>query len=74
MRETLTEIYDRMTHAGDLRQDAAQRALLPELDRIRAALEDRAGRRKGLLGGLFGKAPDAVRGLYLWGGVGRGKS
>jgi cell division protein ZapE len=74
MSESLTEIYDRMTHAGALRQDAAQRAILPELERIRAALEAGNGRRKGLLGGLFGKAPEMVRGLYLWGGVGRGKS
>ncbi|MCV2867824.1 cell division protein ZapE [Defluviimonas sp. WL0002] len=74
MRETLTQIYDRMTHEGALRQDAAQRALMPELERIRAALEATPTRKKGLLGGLFGKAPEAVRGLYLWGGVGRGKS
>ncbi len=74
MTETLTEIYDRLTHEGDLSQDAAQRAVLPALQRIREQLEDANGRRKGLLGGLFGKAPETVRGLYLWGGVGRGKS
>ncbi|MCB2137544.1 MAG: cell division protein ZapE, partial [Rhodobacteraceae bacterium] len=74
MTETLTEIYDRMTHAGGLKQDAAQRAVLPELQRIRTALEAGAGRRKGVLGGFFGKAPEGVKGLYLWGGVGRGKS
>jgi cell division protein ZapE len=74
MSETLTEIYDRMTHEGGLRQDAAQRAVLPELQRVRAALEAANGRKKGGLGGLFGRQPEAVRGLYLWGGVGRGKS
>ena len=74
MAETLTEIYDRMTHEGDLKQDAGQRALLPELQRIREGLEEGNGRKKGLLGGLFAKAPDGVKGLYLWGGVGRGKS
>jgi cell division protein ZapE len=74
MSDSLTEIYDRMTHEGGLRQDAAQRAVLPDLQRIRAALEEASGRKKGLLGGLFGKAPDPVKGLYLWGGVGRGKS
>jgi cell division protein ZapE len=74
MSDTLTEIYDRMTQEDSLRQDAAQRAILPELQRIRAALEDANGRKKGLLGGIFGKAPEAVKGLYLWGGVGRGKS
>jgi len=74
MSQTLTEIYDQMVHAGALRQDAAQRALIPDLERIRTELEAANGRRKGLLGGLFGKAPEGVRGLYMWGGVGRGKS
>ncbi len=74
MAETLTEIYDRMTHEGGLRQDAAQRAVLPELDRIRFGLEEANGKKRGLLGGLFARAPEPVRGLYLWGGVGRGKS
>ncbi len=74
MSDSLTEIYDRMSHEGELRQDAAQRAVLPELQRIREALEAENGKKKGLLGGLFGKVPEAVKGLYLWGGVGRGKS
>jgi cell division protein ZapE len=30
--------------------------------------------RGGLIGKLFGKKRDATRGLYMWGGVGRGKS
>jgi len=71
--ETLTQIYDRKVAAGDLRPDAAQRAVLPLLQAVRAGLEAGSGRR-GFLGGLFGKAPEPVRGLYLWGGVGRGKS
>ena len=74
MTETLTEIYDRMTHEGGLRQDAAQRAVLTELERIRVELEAATARKPGILGGFFGKAPEAVKGLYLWGGVGRGKS
>ncbi|MEZ5777500.1 MAG: cell division protein ZapE [Paracoccaceae bacterium] len=74
MTGTLTEIYDRMTHEDGLKQDAAQRAILPELQRVREGLEAVDGRKKGLLGGLFGKTPEGVKGLYLWGGVGRGKS
>ncbi len=73
-RESLTDLYDRMAAAGQLRPDPAQRAVLPELDRIRIELEEAAHRKKGFLGGLFGKPPVAPRGLYLWGGVGRGKS
>ncbi|MGB5068226.1 MAG: cell division protein ZapE [Albidovulum sp.] len=74
MSDTLTEIYDRMAHAGELRADPAQRALLPGLERVRRALEETAGRRNGVLGGFFGKEPDMPRGMYIWGGVGRGKS
>ena len=74
MSETLTEIYDRLCREGRLHQDAAQCAVLPELQRIRAALEAGNGKRKGLLNGIFGRQAEAVRGLYLWGGVGRGKS
>lgn len=72
-RESLTDIYDRKVAEGAIRPDAAQRALLPEFDRIRALLEQE-GQKKGFLGGLFGKPPVAPKGLYLWGGVGRGKS
>ncbi len=70
---TLTEIYDRMVHEGVLKPDPAQRAALPSLERIREALEAPAPKR-GLLGGLFAKPPAPITGLYLWGGVGRGKS
>ncbi|MCX8509574.1 MAG: cell division protein ZapE, partial [Rhodobacteraceae bacterium] len=73
-RDTLTRIYDRLTTEGALRPDPAQRAVLPALEHIRAALEESATRKKGFLGGLFGKPPEAPKGLYLWGGVGRGKS
>ena len=74
MNDTLTEIYDRRVAEGQLRPDAAQRAVLPLLQSVRAGLEAQAARKPGLLGGLFAKAPDPVKGLYLWGGVGRGKS
>ncbi|MGB3176365.1 MAG: cell division protein ZapE [Albidovulum sp.] len=74
MSETLTEIYDRMALSGMLRPDAGQRAILPSLERIRTALEAAPERKKGLLSGLFAKPADPVPGLYIWGGVGRGKS
>ena len=57
----------------DWSDDPAQRAVLRELDRIHDALADAP--RSGLLGRLFGRGNgDAVDGLYLWGGVGRGKT
>lgn len=57
---------------GAWTHDPAQQAALAELDRIHDALVDAPG--PGLLGRLFGTAPQGVRGLYLWGGVGRGKT
>ena len=53
---------------GTLYADPAQEAVLPEFERMRAALA--APVRKG----LFKKAPPPPKGLYIWGGVGRGKS
>lgn len=52
---------------GRLKADPAQEAVLPALDRLRADLLDPPR------GGLFRKA-EAPRGLYLWGGVGTGKT
>lgn len=54
--------------SGALTRDAAQESALPALERIRAALAEPVKK------GLFRKAQDPPKGLYLWGGVGRGKS
>ncbi len=70
----LTEIYQRRVAAGELQDDPAQRAALPVLEDIRSHLEHVPTRKRGLLGGLFHKPADVPQGLYLWGGVGRGKS
>jgi cell division protein ZapE len=74
MRQTLTEIYEARVAAGSLRADPAQHAVLPLLEGIRAWLEANATRRVGLFAGLFAKPITPPKGLYLWGGVGRGKS
>ena len=60
--------------AGRWQHDAAQAAALVELDRIHHALRAQDGAARGLFGWLKRSAPDPVRGLYLWGGVGRGKT
>lgn len=62
---------------GEWQDDAAQRAVMAELDRLHQALCAPAAREDGLLARLFSRqkpAPAPVRGLYLWGGVGRGKT
>ncbi|MFN3515875.1 MAG: cell division protein ZapE [Novosphingobium sp.] len=64
--------YDALVAAGELRPDPEQRAAAQRLDRLQQELE--ASLPTGLLGRLMGKKPAPPRGLYLWGGVGRGKS
>lgn len=66
--KSLRDTYEHLIAAGDLRRDTAQEAVMPEFDRIRDALLTPAKK------GFFRKAPDPPLGLYLWGGVGRGKS
>ncbi|MEF9978236.1 MAG: cell division protein ZapE [Thermomonas sp.] len=59
---------------GDWQHDPAQQPALHALDRIHAALQAPAPAR-GLFQRLFGDGPEpAPQGLYLWGGVGRGKT
>jgi len=65
---TVQDIYADRIAAGTLTADPAQEAVLPEFDRMLAALSEPVKR------GLFRKAPEPPKGLYLWGGVGRGKS
>lgn len=66
--QSFPDIYDQKIEDGTLRADPAQEAVLPQFDRIRDAL------MKPQKKGLFRKAPAPPKGLYLWGGVGRGKS
>ncbi len=65
--------YEKLIADGELRADADQRVVAERLAQCQAELE--AVPRKGsLLWRALRKAPDPVRGLYMWGGVGRGKS
>ncbi|MFT3897446.1 MAG: cell division protein ZapE [Thermomonas sp.] len=59
---------------GDWQDDPAQHPALAELDRIHAALIAMP-ERDGFFSKFFSrKDDDAIPGLYLWGGVGRGKT
>ena len=64
--------YEALVAAGELRPDPGQRAAAERLQRVQDELV--AAREPGALAKLFGKGPQRVRGVYLWGGVGRGKS
>ena len=67
---TIQEAYAAKVAAGELSRDPVQEAVLPHFDRVLTELAAPAPK-----GGLFRKAaPRQVKGLYLWGGVGRGKS
>ena len=62
--------YAQLVQAGELRPDPAQQRAVAALERLSQALTSGGG---GLLG-LFGKRRQGPAGVYLWGGVGRGKS
>ena len=63
--------YQELVRAGELKPDPAQERAVVALDRLAAELQDG---RSGLLGKLLGKKRSSLAGVYLWGGVGRGKS
>jgi cell division protein ZapE len=67
----VSAIYQGRIDSGELRPDPAQLAILPEFQRIADGLNAEPVKK-----GLFRRAvpPPAPKGLYLWGGVGRGKS
>ncbi|NJS15080.1 MAG: cell division protein ZapE [Sphingopyxis sp.] len=65
--------YDALVAAGELRPDPEQRAGAARLAKLQQALEERP-QRGSLLWRLTRRKPEAPRGVYLWGAVGRGKS
>jgi cell division protein ZapE len=66
--------YNAMIASGELRADPDQRAGAARLARLQDELETPAP-APGFFGKLLGTRPaPAPRGVYLWGGVGRGKS
>lgn len=69
--------YEARVRAGDIERDPAQEKVVALLDALREELDGYSPARKtAALGWLFGAKPDsaAPKGLYIWGGVGRGKS
>jgi cell division protein ZapE len=69
--------YDALVAAGELKPDPDQAAAADRLDALATQLEAQPKRGSTLwrsLGHMLGRKPEAARGLYLWGDVGRGKS
>ena len=65
--------YQALITAGELRPDPGQAAAAERLTALQEELET-APKKGSLLWRLAGKKPAPPRGIYLWGGVGRGKS
>ena len=59
--------YNRLVKANELKPDPAQAKAAEALDRL-------ANPPKSLFARMFGPDSDGPEGVYLWGGVGRGKS
>jgi len=75
----LVAAYHRELVRHGYAEDPAQRAVVTRLEALRRALEPDAPRRPALAGRLLARLrrpPPAapIRGIYLWGGVGRGKT
>jgi cell division protein ZapE len=64
--------YGAMVAAGELRPDPDQARAVAGLERLERDLE--RGDRPSLWARLTRRRTEPVRGVYLWGGVGRGKS
>jgi cell division protein ZapE len=62
--------YDQLVAAHELKPDSAQERAVAALDRLAGTFQNGAG----LLSRLLGRDRDGPAGVYLWGGVGRGKS
>ena len=65
----VSRAYGALVAAGELKPDPDQAKAVQALDRLAAGLKDLGG----FLNRLFGRA-ERLQGVYLWGGVGRGKS
>ncbi len=63
--------YERLVASGQLKPDPDQRRAAERLAALQKELESESG--GGLLAKLFARK-EQPRGVYLWGGVGRGKS
>ena len=82
MRQSPEEKYQHSLSSGEMLPDPSQAEVMRRLTDLFQRIERSHSEKKGLFSaltgwttGLFAKAPlQPERGLYLWGGVGRGKT
>lgn len=65
--------YYALIEAGELKADPDQRAAVTRLARLQTDLET-VPKRGSVLWRALTRKPDSIEGVYMWGGVGRGKS
>lgn len=75
---TVRQRYDHLVELGSVRRDPAQLVIVAALDRLIDEISDkRLARKSSALGWLFARRKpqhEHVKGLYVHGGVGRGKT
>ncbi|TPK78681.1 AFG1 family ATPase [Mesorhizobium sp. B2-4-18] len=75
---TVRQRYDHLVVSGAIERDAAQEAIAAALDRLTVEISaKRLAHKSSALGWLFARkreTHEAVKGLYIHGGVGRGKT
>jgi cell division protein ZapE len=76
MSPTVSSRYAALVAAGEIECDPAQEQVVTRLDRLQARLaEHRLADKSSSLGWLFGRREtEPIKGLYLFGDVGRGKT
>jgi len=65
--------YQKLIADGELRPDHDQQAAALNLSKVQEKLEA-VPPRGSVIWRALGRKPDPVKGIYMWGGVGRGKS
>ena len=73
MAASVTDRHAALVSAGELKPDADQAKAVLALAKVQTELEA-VPPRGSTMWRFLGRKPDPARGLYLWGGVGRGKS
>ena len=63
--------YEQALASGDFSEDAQQRQAMQYLEKVYQQILDNQAKQKGLFS--FLKRTEPPKGLYMWGGVGRGR-